>query len=364
MAVGHSVDAARWRVHFEELMGRIAGRFARVEPRRWVRDLLLGLLSDLPIKNCWTLSEHAGDGTPAGMQHLLRKAVWDVDGVRDDLRGYVVDNLGAEDAVLVVDETGDLKKGIHTVGVQRQYTGTAGRIENAQVAVYLTYATGKGHALVDRALYLPKCWTEDRQRRESAGVPDDVEFTTKPALAREMIARALDAGVHAGWVAGDEVYGADPGLRGELEHRRVGYVLAVACSHPVCTTAVSPRADAIAASLPTHAWQRLSAGQGSKGPRFYDWAWISIDADTEHAGQQWLLIRRNTSTGELAYYRCYTPEPVGLVLLSVSRAPNWDDLQTGSRFCCTGASEIKGAGRNVSPGASKGDQERWAAGHR
>jgi len=212
--------------------------------------------------------------------------------------------------------------------VQRQYTGTAGQIENAQVAVYLTYATGKGHALVDRALYLPKCWTEDRQRREPAGVPDDVEFTTKPTLAREMIARALDAGVHAGWVAGDEVYGADPGLRGELERRRVGYVLAVACSHPVRTTALSLRADAIAASLPTHAWQRLSAGQGCKGPRFYDWAWVSIDADAEHAGQQWLLIRRNTSTGELAYFRCYTPEPVPLMTLVQMAGRRWTEEES------------------------------------
>jgi SRSO17 transposase len=312
VVVGHSVDAALWRAHFEELVGRVATRFARVESRRHVRGLLIGLLSALPRKNAWTIAEHVGDATPDGMQHLLRKAVWDTEGVRDDLCDYVIEHLGVGGAVLAVDETGDLKKGTHTVGVQRQYTGTAGRIENAQVAVYLTYASGAGHALIDRALYLPKAWIEDPQRRATAGVPGDVQFATKPTLARQMIARALDAGVPADWVTGDEVYGADPRLRAELEHRRVGYVLAVACDHRVNTAAGRLRADQIAASLPATPWQRLSAGSGSKGPRFYDWAWIAIDTDAERVGQWWLLIRRNRTTGELAYYRCYAPEPVPL----------------------------------------------------
>jgi SRSO17 transposase len=293
-------------------MGRIAGRFARVEPRRHARDLVLGLLSDLPIKNCWTLSEHVGDASPDGMQHLLGRAVWDHDGVRDDLRDYVVEHLGDADAVLVVDETGDLKKGTYTVGVQRQYSGTAGRTENCQVAVYLAYASSKGHALIDRALYLPRSWTDDTERCAAAGVADDVEFATKPALAREMIAGALDAGVSARWVAGDEVYGADPGLRGELERRGIGYVLAVASNHQVATAAGKLRVDAIAAELPQHTWQRISAGQGSKGPRYYDWAWIGILNTEDRAGQRWLLIRRNRRTGELGYYRCYAPEPVPL----------------------------------------------------
>lgn len=305
-------------------MSRIGGRFARVESRRHARRLLLGLLSDLSIKNCWTLSERVGDATPDGMQHLLRKAVWDTDGVREDLRGYVVEHLGDDEAVLVVDETGDLKKGTHTVGVQRQYTGTAGRIENSQVAVYLTYATSTGHALIDRALYLPKSWSEDTERRRAAGIPDEVEFATKPALAREMITRALDNGASAPWVAGDEVYGADPRLRGELEACGVGYVLAVACSHPVTTSAGNRRPDELAASMPKHVWQRLSAGQGSKGPRFYDWAWITIDTDdAEATGYRWLLIRRNRRTGELAYYRCYAPEPVPLPQLVRVAGRRW-----------------------------------------
>lgn len=196
-------------------MGRIAGRFVRVEPRRRARAFVLGLLSDLPRKNCWTLAEHAGDANPYGPQHLLSRARWDADGVRDDIRGFVVEHLHHEDAVLVVDETGDLKKGAARVGVQRQYTGTAGRIENSQVAVYLAYCTPLGHAMIDRELYLPRSWTEDAARCRAAGIPESVAFATKPALAARMIGRALDAGVPASWVAGDEVYGGNPHLRTE-----------------------------------------------------------------------------------------------------------------------------------------------------
>jgi SRSO17 transposase len=202
-------------------VGRIAGRFTRLEPRLRIRQLVLGLLADLPRKNCWTIAEHAGDTSPDGLQHLLGRAKWDADLVRDDLRAFVVDHLADDQAVLVVDETGDLKKGTHTVGVQRQYTGTAGRIENAQVAVYLTCTSRHGHAGIDRALYLPKSWTSDPGRCRRAGVPDGVGFATKPQLAAQMIERALDAGVPAAWAAGDEVYGDNPHLRAVLEQRQL-----------------------------------------------------------------------------------------------------------------------------------------------
>ncbi len=218
-------------------MSRIAGRFARVEPRRRVRRLVSGLLSDLPRKNCWTLAEHVGDATPDGMQHLLHRAKWDADAIRDDIRAYVVEHLHDTEAVLVVDETGDLKKGTATVGVQCQYTGTAGRIENAQVAVHLVYSADRGHAAIDRALYVPRSWTEDPDRCRSAGIPDGLAFATKPQLAARMVERALDAGTPARWVAGDEVYGDNPHLRTALEHRRTGYVLAVSSTHPVITHA-------------------------------------------------------------------------------------------------------------------------------
>ena len=197
VAAGHSVTPTSWQTGLEELLGRVAGRFARVEPRRRARAFVPGLLADLPRKNCWTLAEHVGDASPGGMQHLLARAVWDHDGVRDDLRDYVVEHLGDPGAVLVVDETGDLKKGTATVGVQRQYTGTAGRVENAQVAAYLVYATDAGHAVIDRELYLPRSWTRDPERCRAAGIPAQVGFATKPALATRMLARALDAGVLA-----------------------------------------------------------------------------------------------------------------------------------------------------------------------
>jgi SRSO17 transposase len=301
VAAGESVDPARWQGMFDELLGRIAGRFSRVEPRRRVRAFVAGLLAELPRKNCWTLAEHAGEASPDGMQHLLARAVWDADAVRDDVRGYVVEQLADPEAVLVVDETGDLKKGTGTVGVQRQYTGTAGRTENAQVTVWLTYATTVGHGLVDRALYLPRCWADDPDRRASAGVPDSVGFATKPALARQMIARTLDAGVLARWVTADEVYGADPGVRGELERRRVGYVLAVARDYRVPTAAGPIRADMLTLQLPRRAWQPLSAGPGAKGERVYDWALIDLPtagADGRGAeGQWWLLVLWVPRTG-------------------------------------------------------------------
>lgn len=284
---------------------------------------MLGLVSQLPRKNCWTIAEHVGDATPDGLQHLLARAVWDADAVRDDLRDYVCDHLGGQDAVLVVDETGDLKKGSHTVGVQRQYTGTAGRIENSQVAVYLTYATTAGHAFLDRALYLPKSWTDDPARCAAAGIPAEVGFATKPALATTMITRALDAGVTASWVTGDEVYGADPRLRAELEGRGIGYVLAIGCDRRVATGAGTFRPDELVTRLPRHVWQRLSAGAGAKGHRFYEWALVDIDPDAAPAGCRWLLIRRNRRTTELAFYRCYAPNPVALGVLVRVAGTRW-----------------------------------------
>ena len=321
VAAGHSVDPAQWAAGLDEVLARIAGRFARVEPRRRARAFLMGLLADLPRKNCWTIAEHAGDAAPGGMQHFLAAASWDADGVRDDLRDYVIEHLGDPGAVLVVDETGDLKKGSATAGVQRQYSGTAGRIENCQVAVFLTYAAPAGHALIDRELYLPKSWTEDPARCQAAGIPADTVFATKPKLARQMIDRALDARVPASWVAGDEVYGSDPSLREALETRQTGYVLAIASTHPVATSAGPAPAAQIAARLPRSAWQQYSAGPGSKGQRYYDWAWARIDPGKP--GHRHLLIRRNRRTGELAFYRCFSPRHTPLPALVKVAGRRW-----------------------------------------
>ena len=325
VAAAHRVDPDRWWTQFGALIDRIGPRFSRYEPLRHAAGLMLGMVSGLDRKNCWTIAEHRGDRSPDGLQHVLSRAKWDAEAVRDDLRDYVVDAFGDPGAVLVVDETGDVKKGTATVGVQRQYSGTAGRIENAQVAVYLTYAAPRGHALIDRALYLPKSWAEDADRCQEAGIPTDRRgFATKPTLAKMLISRAVEANTPAAWVAGDEVYGADPTLRAAIRGHGLGYVLAVAANRRVPTEAGPIRVDALPAMLPARAWQKHSAGAGSHGHRLYSWAWIALlPEDDTDTGQHHLLIRRNDRTGELAYLRCYTPHPVPLRTLVVVAGQRW-----------------------------------------
>jgi SRSO17 transposase len=324
----HSVDPARWRQTIDLVTDSFAGRFCRVEPRRAAAGFVTGLLADLQIKTCWQLAEQAGHDRPDAMQRLLHRAKWDADAVRDDLRQAVVDRLGDLDGVLVVDETGDLKKGVHTVGVQRQYTGTAGRIENAQVGVFLAYASRHGHTLIDRRVYLPKSWTGDRQRCERAGVSDDVVFATRSELADDMITAAVKALVPARWVAADEAYGNNTRLRTRLRELRLGYVLAVSCDHlvPIDGGKTRCRADRLAEGLPATGWTRRSAGDGSKGPRFYDWAWLAdvgADGDPDDDGRHGRLIRRNATTGELAFYRCWTPGRATLAQLVGVAGVRW-----------------------------------------
>jgi SRSO17 transposase len=294
----------------------IAGRFARAEPRARVRAYVSGLVAGLERKNGWTLAEQAGELSPDGMQRLLRRADWDVDGVRDDVRGYVTGQLGDPAGVLIADETGFIKKGTRSAGVQRQYSGTAGRVENCQLGVFCAYVTGRGRALIDRELYLPKSWIADRERCRQAAVPDDVEFATKAELARRMLGRAIDAGVPAAWVTADEAYGQDYKFRSWLEQRRTGYVVAVPCSQAVPGSAGPSRADVLAAQAPQQAWKRRSCGAGAKGPRMFDWAVASLPChqDTTPPGwSRWLLVRRALTRNakgelELAYYLCCAPE--------------------------------------------------------
>lgn len=320
VAAGHSVDPASWRVLFGELMSLVAGRFARVEPRRTAREVVLGLLSPAERKNCWWLAEQAGHGGPQAMQRLLRTAVWDVDAVRDDVRGFVAARLGDSGGVLIPDETGFLKKGTRSVGVQRQYSGTAGRIENSQVGVFLSYASPLGRALIDRRVYLPRSWTGDQERCAAAGIPASVGFATKPELALDMITGAVAAGTPAAWVASDELYGDNGAFRAGVAALGLGYVLAVSCDHRIPAWPGGKRrlrADQVAAALPAGCWHRVSAGTGSKGPRWYDWAWVCV-----HQPGHSLLIRRG-SDGQLAFYRCWSPAPVPLATLARVAGMRW-----------------------------------------
>jgi SRSO17 transposase len=305
--------AKAWERELDALHERLGGLFRRPEPRQRTLAYLKGLLGAIERKNGWQLAEWIGEATPDGVQHLLERAQWDADAARDVLREYVVEQLGERDAVLIVDETGFVKKGEHSAGVQRQYSGTAGRIENSQIGVFLCYAGHGGSAFIDRELYVPQAWTDERARCEAAGIPGSVEFATKPQIARNMLERALDAGVPCGWVTGDEVYGGDRHLRLWLESRGQPFVLAVAKNEPLWWQGpTSMRADRIAQALPARSWRRLSAGAGAKGERLYDWAltplWrMTISAEERRFGH-YLLVRRSLDEKrEHAYYVVYAP---------------------------------------------------------
>jgi SRSO17 transposase len=316
-----------WATEFDRLLERVSPRFARPEVRRRVAGFLRGLLGDVERKNGWQLAEQAGETTPDGMQRLLTSARWDPDGVRDDARAYVVEHLGDPGGVLVVDETGFLKKGGKSAGVQRQYSGTAGRIENCQVGVFLTYASRRGRALVDRELYLPKEWAADAARRAEAHVPTQVGFHTKPQLAQAMLERAVEVGVPAGWVTADEVYGGDARLRAFLEQRDLAYVLAVKATQPLWAAGEQGPAEVpacqLVARLPARAWRRLSAGDGAKGPRVYDWARVALTRPGWPGRGFWLLARRRLSDGELAFYACFAPAHTTLAELVGVAGSRW-----------------------------------------
>lgn len=313
---------------FDALCERIEKRVFRREVRQRLRGYLKGLVAPLPRKNGWQLAEALGETTPDGVQRLLNQAVWDAEAVRDDLRAYVVEHLGDEDGILVIDETGFLKKGTQSAGVKRQYSGTAGRIENCQIGVFLVYATKTGRTFLDRELYLPREWAEDTQRRNDAGIPEEVAFQTKPELARRMVLRALDAGVLCAYVTGDEVYGADRRLRLDLEERKQGFVLAVTSHESLwCETDTGPsqvRAKAIAEGLSEGDWQELSCGDGAKGPRLYNWARVPLYRQPDPQWEHWLLLRRSIEKpDERAYYVVFAPHGTSLETLARVAGRRW-----------------------------------------
>ncbi|GAC1503885.1 MAG: IS701 family transposase [Pseudarthrobacter sp.] len=321
-------EIREWAQGLEEIRDLIGGEFARTEPRNNAVNYIRGLLSDEERKNSWTLSERAGQGTPDGMQRLLSTTDWDPDAVRDAMVGYVKKHLGDAKGVLAIDETGFLKKGTASAGVARQYSGTAGRVENCQIGVFLTYASPAGRTFLDRELYLPKAWIEDPARCKRAGVPEERVMATKPVLAAEMIERALDAGIQAEWATGDAVYGQHAGLRRRLEARGLHYVMAVPMNQRVITPApgsfgAEGRADELFAALDGRAWRTRTAGTGTKGERLYAWATIGINGPAE-TGEHWLLARRSLKDPtDLAYFICFTPENVALIELARVAGARW-----------------------------------------
>src|SRR5215213_7064823 len=321
---GLVAEVRDWSAGLEEVHARIAGRFARAEPRARVLAYLRGLLGQLERKNGWTLAEAAGEVSPDGMQRLLRTADWNA----DELRAYVVERLG-EGGVLIVDETGFIKKGTRSAGVARQYTGTTGKIDNCQIGVFLAYATPAGRALIDRELYLPKAWTDDRERARAAGIGDEVGFATKPELARRMLTRTLEAGVPAGWLTADEVYGQDKRLRVWCEQHGLPYVLATRSTDTVATVDWRQRrVRALIAELPDEAWQRCSAGAGAHGLRLYDWARIELLAGFDPGWARWVLARRSIpkradEPAELTLYVCAGPVGTTLEQLVAVAGSRW-----------------------------------------
>jgi SRSO17 transposase len=316
-----------WTSLFDNMCERIGPCFARSETREGVKAYLRGLLSPIERKNGWQLAEEAGFATPYAIQYLLNRAVWESDEVRDRLQAYVREMIAGPDGMLVIDETGFLKKGKKSVGVQRQYSGTAGRIENCQIGVFLTYASQGNHTLVDRELYLPKSWTQDPDRCRAANVPEEVVFATKPELAARMLWRTLDAGLSAGWVTGDTVYGSHRPLREGLESRKQAYALAVSCQEQVEVQGQRKRVDRLADEVPPDQWQRLSVGDGSKGPREFDWARVQLSRPEQAGWQSWLVVRRSLISGEhpaeLAYVLVFAPGATTLPEMATAIGSRW-----------------------------------------
>lgn len=314
-----------WSRQFERLADRVGPCFARHDLRSQATGYVRGLLGSVERKNSWQLSEHLGREKPYGIQRLLGRASWKADDVRDELLRYAVEHLvrPGDRGVLIVDETGFLKKGDKSVGVQRQYSGTAGRIENCQIGVFLALSSSRGRALVDRALYLPESWCSATSRCKEAGVPKGTTFATKPQLAMKMLGRAFDAGLQPDFVLADEVYGNDSKFRRFLEKQNRPFVVAVKCGQYLWAGFRQRRMDDIAAEVPADAWIRLSVGDGAKGPRLYDWAAARYGAATEKGLIRWLLIRRNIKTGEHAYYLCAAPKRISATDLALAAGQRW-----------------------------------------
>lgn len=318
------LEVNNWIEEVDAAASRIAPRFSRKDLRAHSARYLRGLISRVERKNGWQLAEELGEQTPTNLQHFIARSSWDADQVRDDLQQYVMEHLGSKDGILIIDETGFLKKGTKSVGVKRQYSGTAGRIENSQVAVFLAYRSQAGHALIDRSLYLPKEWAEDRIRRDAAKVPESVTFSTKPALAREMLKRTLAAGVRAKWVTADEVYGSDSKFRRFCEASGLGYVVAISSQTHLFLNGSRCRVNEHVQQFSKTQWHRLSCGFGQKGERLYDWAYVSWPNPHDEKFARGCLVRRSlTDPEDIAYFFTNAPQRTTLQTIVRIAGSRW-----------------------------------------
>jgi SRSO17 transposase len=321
------LQAASWTTDFQAVLTTLGRHFARAEARAHLAAYLTGLLSPVERKNGWQLAEQAGDATPYALQHLVDRAKWDADAVCADLQAYVRSHLADPRGMLVIDETSFVKKGSHSVGVGTQYSGVTGSLENCQVGVFLVYVSPRGQTFYDRALYLPRDWAADAERRRQAHVPETVAFATKPQLARALVLRALESGLPVAWVTGDEVYGGDYHLRAALEAREQPYALTVSAKQMVCVNWQQDQARTLVAAQPAAAWERLSCGDGSKGPRVYDWLRIPVIHPHEESWQRWLVARRGLTDPadprSIAYFLVFAPAQTTLPALAQVIGTRW-----------------------------------------
>lgn len=315
-------DLDAWESELRGLFERMHPLFYRPEPRKHAEQYVRGLLAPLRRKNGWTIAEYVGEPEPKALQRFLNLSPWDVDELLALNRDYAMEQLADEQAILVADPTGFAKKGTKSVGVQRQYSGTLGRVDNCQVATFLGYVSSRrDRVLLDRRLYMPEqSWLSDPARCAAAGVPADLAFTTRPAQVTEMIEAARAAGVPFAWFTADEEFGQNPGLREYLEEAGIAYVMAV----PKNTNFTTASGDVVAVEtvakkqLRPNVWSRRACGIGTKGYRVYDWALI----DAGQAGHQY-MFRRSIEDGELAYYHCYNPYQAGFTELVHVAGARW-----------------------------------------
>jgi SRSO17 transposase len=315
-----SADLAEWEREFDSVVKRIRPLFYRTESKKHAEQYLRGLLSPLARKNGWTIAEYVGEPEPKALQRLLNLTPWAADALLVINREYAMEHLADPAGILVADPTGFAKKGRESVGVQRQYSGTLGRVDNCQIATFLAYVTSRrDRVLIDRRLYLPKSWTDDPDRCRKAGVPEDVVFQTRPQQVQAMIEAARAAGVPFAWFTADEEFGQNPDLCAYLEHQRIPYVMAIPKNTTFLDTAGASREiNTHAQKLDHNCWQRRACGIGAKGHRVYDWALAeSAEPDRQY------LIRRSIDTGELAFYRCHNPTRAGFSELVTVAGARW-----------------------------------------